>query len=71
MLEQVRDNKKFNEGFDAKDGQYKDLVKAGIIDPAKVLRVGLENAVSAAAMLLTTDAVITDIPRKEDDQSMG
>ena len=70
----MKSNKEFNYGFDAKDGQYKDLVGAGIIDPAKVLRVSLENAVSAAAMLLTTDAVVTDIPKKDDDShasSMG
>jgi chaperonin GroEL len=42
------------------------MVKAGIIDPAKVLRVSLENAVSAAAMILTTDAVISDAPKKEE-----
>jgi chaperonin GroEL len=42
------------------------LVKAGIIDPAKVIRVALENAVSTAAMFLTTDAVIVDNPKPED-----
>lgn len=49
------------------------MVKAGIIDPAKVLRVSLENAVSAAAMILTTDAVITEIPKPESnsDHDMG
>lgn len=67
IIEKVKENKEFNFGFDAKDGTHKDLVAAGIIDPAKVLRVSLENAVSAAAMLLTTDAVITDIPTKEDN----
>lgn len=66
VIGKVKENDDFNFGFDAKDGQYKDLVTAGIIDPAKVLRVSLENAVSAAAMLLTTDAVITDIPSKDD-----
>ena len=44
-------------------------MKAGIIDPAKVLRVSLQNAVSAAAMILTTDAVIADIPKKDDASS--
>jgi len=65
VLNKVKDNKEFNYGFDAKEGEYKDLVAAGIIDPAKVLRVSLQNAVSAAAMLLTTDAVITDTKKEE------
>lgn len=62
VVEEVKNNKDFNYGFDAKTGEFKDLLKAGIIDPAKVERVALENAVSAAAMLLTTDAVVADKP---------
>lgn len=69
VVEEVRANSDFVNGFDAKTGEFKDLVKAGIIDPAKVLRVGLQNAVSAAAMILTTDAVIADIPKKDDGHS--
>ena len=65
VVEKVKENKDFNFGFDAKNGEYKDLVKAGIIDPSKVVRVALENAVSSAAMVLTTDAVIVDKPEKE------
>jgi chaperonin GroEL len=42
------------------------MITAGIIDPAKVLRVSLENAVSAAAMFLTTDAIIVDAPKKDE-----
>jgi len=45
-------------------------VKSGIIDPTKVIRVALENAVSAAAMFLTTDAVIVDAPKKEEPAPM-
>jgi chaperonin GroEL len=45
---------------------FENLVDAGIIDPTKVIRVSLENAVSAAAMFLTTDAVIVDAPQKEE-----
>ncbi len=52
-------------GFDVLDGQYKDMVKAGIIDPAKVTRIALQNAVSVAIMILTTEGLITDIPEKE------
>lgn len=66
VVEKIKEEKDFNHGFDAKTGEFKDLFKAGIIDPAKVIRVALENAVSTAAMFLTTDAVIVDLPKKEE-----
>jgi len=53
------------QGFDAQKREYADLMQAGIVDPTKVVRVALENAVSGAAMLLTTEATVTDIPKKE------
>ncbi len=55
-----------NEGFNAATGVYEDMVKAGIIDPAKVTRSALENAVSIAGMILTTEAVVSEIPKKEE-----
>ena len=67
VVEKVKEHSDFNHGFDAKTGQFTDLFKDGIIDPSKVLRVALENAVSAAAMFLTTDAVIVDAPKKDSD----
>lgn len=66
VVEKVKEQSDFNYGFNAKTGEYTDLIKQGVIDPAKVIRVALENAVSAAAMLLTTDAVIVDLPKKEE-----
>ena len=66
VVEQVKADKDLNTWFDASTWDFKDLVKAGIIDPAKVIRVALENAVSTAAMFLTTDAVIVDNPKPED-----
>jgi len=54
-----------NIGFDVLAEEYVDLVERGIIDPAKVTRSGLENAASIAAMILTTEALITDMPEKE------
>ncbi len=54
-----------NVGFDILSEKYVDMVKAGVIDPAKVTRGALENATSIAAMILTTEALITDIPEKE------
>ncbi len=52
-------------GYDAAKGEYTDMFAAGIIDPAKVTRSALENAASVAALLLTTETIITDIPEKE------
>ncbi len=54
-------------GFNAATGVYEDMIAAGIIDPTKVTRSALENAVSVAGMILTTEAVVTDIPKKDDD----
>jgi chaperonin GroEL len=52
-------------GYDVMASEYRDMVKAGIIDPAKVTRGALENAASIAAMILTTEALVTDIPKEE------
>src|SRR5579883_1746903 len=52
-------------GFNVMTGEYVDMVKAGIIDPAKVTRSAVENAVSIAGMILTTEALVTEIPEKE------
>ncbi|MFA4987432.1 MAG: chaperonin GroEL, partial [Candidatus Brocadiia bacterium] len=55
-------------GLNAATGEYEDLVKAGIIDPTKVVRFALQNAASVAGILLTTDALVGDIPKKDDKQ---
>ena len=57
-------------GYDVMSGEYVDMVKAGIIDPAKVTRGALENAASIAAMILTTEALITDIPKEDKSPAM-
>jgi len=62
VISDIKKHDEVNYGFDFATGEYKDLVKAGIIDPAKVTRSALQNAASAAAMLLTTEAVVADIP---------
>ncbi len=54
-----------NEGYDAMANQYTDMIKSGIVDPAKVTRSALQNAVSVAGMLLTTEAAVVDIPEKK------
>lgn len=51
-----------NYGFDAARKEYVDLIEAGIVDPAKVVRIALENAVSVASLLLLTEATMTEIP---------
>ncbi len=58
-------------GFDARKGEFKNLVEAGIIDPAKVERVAIQNAASAAGLLLTTEATVTEIPEKEEKAPGG
>jgi len=60
-------NGKGDEGYDANKGEYVDMVKAGIVDPAKVVRSALQNAASAAGMLLTTETAITDLPEEKGD----
>ncbi len=59
---------KANEGFDAGRKEYVDLIEAGIIDPTKVLRVALENAVSVASVLLLTEATMTEIPEQKKER---
>lgn len=51
-----------DEGFNAQTDEYEDLVRSGVIDPAKVVRSALQNAVSVASLLLTTEAVISEVP---------
>ena len=65
VAEQVKKMKGF-EGYNAAEDKYEDLLKAGIVDPAKVVRFALQNAISAAGMFLTTEVVVTDLPEKKD-----
>jgi chaperonin GroEL len=69
IVEEVRREQKGKKnksiGYDVLKGEYVDMVKAGIIDPAKVTKGALENAASIAAMILTTEALVTDVPEKE------
>ncbi|MDD5221107.1 MAG: TCP-1/cpn60 chaperonin family protein, partial [Candidatus Pacebacteria bacterium] len=61
----IKDNNDPNFGYNALTLQYVDLIKVGIIDPTKVVRSALENAASAAATMLTTEATVTEIPDKD------
>jgi len=61
---------KGNHGFNAETGAYEDLVRSGIVDPTKVVRSEIQNAASVAGMLLTTEAVVGELPKKEKDMPM-
>ncbi len=65
----VASNCKDNIGFNAKTGEYVNMIEAGIIDPVKVTRLALTNAVSVGSMLVTTEAVVADIPDEKDNKS--
>jgi chaperonin GroEL len=67
VVEKVRQSSELNFGFNAETEKYEDLVAAGVIDPTKVTRTALQNAASIAALLLTTEALITEI--KEDQKA--
>jgi len=63
--------KSFNEGYNAANGEYVDMLAAGIVDPAKVTRSGLQNAASIAGMVLTTECIVADLPEKKDAAPAG
>jgi len=71
VVEKVKADKNLNFGFNAETGDYEDLVKAGVIDPAKVVRFALQNAGSIAALMLTTEALVSEIPEKESAAPAG
>ena len=60
----------YNQGYDAQTGTYGDLVKAGIIDPTKVVRTAIQDAASVAGLLITTEAMIAELPKKETAPAM-
>ena len=62
MVSKPRDE---NWGYDAAAGEYKDMVKAGIIDPTKVVRTALQDAASVAGLVITTEAIVVEAPKKE------
>jgi chaperonin GroEL len=70
VAERVRTNENPNFGFNAETEKYEDLVVAGVIDPTKVTRTALQNAASIAALMLTTEALIAEIPEKKSASPM-
>lgn len=71
IVGKVRENDSANYGFNAASEKFEDLVAAGVIDPAKVTRTALQNAASIAGLMLTTEAMIADIPEKDDHAGGG
>jgi chaperonin GroEL len=65
VIGKLLDQKSTNFGFDAQTGTYTDLVKAGIIDPTKVVRAALQDAASVAGLLITTEAMVAERPEKK------
>jgi chaperonin GroEL len=70
IVERVKAEKSDNMGFNAESEQFEDLVKAGVIDPAKVARTALQNAASIAALMLTTEALVSEIPEEKKAPAM-
>jgi chaperonin GroEL len=66
VVGKLLENSSYNWGFNAATGDYQDLVKAGVIDPAKVVRTALQDAASVAALLITTEALVADKPKKSE-----
>ncbi len=71
VVEKVRSNQNTNYGFNAQTETFADLVDAGVIDPTKVVRTALQNAASIASLMLTTEALVSEIPEKEEKAHAG
>jgi chaperonin GroEL len=65
VIGKVKESKDSNFGFDASSEEYTDMISAGILDPAKVTRTALQNAASISALMLTTEALVSEIPEEE------
>jgi len=71
IIEQVRSAKSATMGYNAETMEHTDLVKAGVVDPTKVVRYALQNAASVSGLLLTTEALVSDLPEKDEDHAHG
>jgi chaperonin GroEL len=71
VVEKVRDGKEAEYGFNAQTETYENLVSSGVIDPVKVVRTALVNASSIASLLLTTEALVSEIPEKPKAEAAG
>jgi chaperonin GroEL len=71
VVGKIRESKDPSFGYNAQTGTFEDLVKAGVIDPTKVTRTALQNAGSIASLMLTTEALVADIPEKKESPMGG
>src|SRR6185369_7754178 len=71
VVGRVRESKVAEEGFNAQNERYENLVEAGVIDPTKVVRSALQNAASIASLLLTTEALVSEIPEDKPEPPAG
>jgi chaperonin GroEL len=70
VIDKIKNSKEENIGFDAKNEEYTDMLKAGVVDPAKVARTALQNAASIASLLLTTEAMVAELPEDKPAPAM-
>src|SRR5580700_5424824 len=71
VVGRIRESKENNFGYNAQSGEFGDMIKAGVIDPAKVTRLALQNAASIVALMLTTEVLIADIKEDEETAAVG
>ena len=71
VVGKILDNKSQTYGFDAQTGKYVDMIEAGIVDPAKVVRTALQDAASVAGLLITTEAMVAEVPKDKPAMPMG
>jgi chaperonin GroEL len=64
IVGKILEKEQYSYGFDSQTGEYGNLVSKGIIDPTKVVRVAIQNAASVAALLITTEAMVAEVPKK-------
>ena len=65
IVGKLLESEDYNWGFNAATGEYQDLVKSGVIDPAKVVRTALQDAASVASLLITTEALVAELPKDD------
>jgi chaperonin GroEL len=69
IVNDIRSKSPDQVGFDAKHGEFVDMIEKGIIDPAKVTRTALQNAASISGLMLTTEAMVTELPEEKSDKA--
>jgi len=71
VVSKINENKSQTFGFDAQSETYVDMIEAGIVDPSKVIRTALQNAASVAGLLITTEAMVAEVPKDKPAMPMG